>query len=335
MRLVIDGYGKSISRRDNQIIIKENNKEIDYFRAKDLSQILLVGKGSITFDALSLLSEYDVDCVSLDWKGHVDYRLSPPDKKNIIIKKEQYFALNDKRSGEIAKGFIKAKIENQKAVLGTLSKSHNNDDYLLQQRDKLNFSIEHLNNLKSDKIDNIREKILGLEGQASNEYWSGFAHILDDGWGFILRSGRGAQDPINSLLNYGYAILQSQVWKYVYVAGLDPYCGFLHAERYGRVSLVFDLMEEFRQQIVDKTVLSIINKNSLKPDDFEFSEGNIVIGDKAKKLLISKIYDKLDSKIKFNNKLMSYSDIILYQARLLSKYLIGREKKYKGFYRRW
>ena len=139
MKLVVDGFGKSVAKRDNQIVIKENGKEVDYFRAEDVSQILLTGKGSITFDALTLLANHDIDCVSINWKGYVDYRLTPPEKKNVIVKKEQFFALADKRSGQIAKAFINAKIENQKAVLGTLAKSRSNDEFLTAQRDKLNY----------------------------------------------------------------------------------------------------------------------------------------------------------------------------------------------------
>ena len=48
MKLVVDGFGKSVAKRDNQIVIKENGKEVDYFRAEDVSQILLTGKGKIT-----------------------------------------------------------------------------------------------------------------------------------------------------------------------------------------------------------------------------------------------------------------------------------------------
>lgn len=335
MRLIIDGFGKSISKKDNQIVIKENNKEINFFRIKDISQILIIGKGSITFDALNLLAENDIDCFSLNFNGNVNYRLSPPEKSNISLRKEQYFATNDIRGGILAKCFIKSKIKNQKAILGTLAKSRKNDEFLIHQRDKLNKYISKVDSIKNDNINNIRNNILGFEGQASHEYWKGFSHVVNEKWNFNLRSGKGAKDPINSLLNYGYAILQSEVWKSVYSVGLDPYCGFLHSERYGRVSLVFDMMEEFRQQIVDKTVLSIINKNMISINDFKFDEGNIILGGNSKKILISKIYDKLTSKIKFNEKSLSYENIILFQSKLLANYLIGQEKEYIGFYRRW
>lgn len=334
MKLVIDGFGKSVAKRDNQIVIKENGKEKDFFLAKEVSQILLTGKGSITFDALTLLAEHDIDCVSIDWKGHVNYRLSAPDRKNAIVKKEQYFSLMDSRSGYLAKAFILAKIENQKAVLGTLAKSRDENEFLINQRDKLSDSLEKLSKIYVKASDNLRNKIMGIEGQASVEYWAGFADVLDEKWNFNGRSGRGAQDPVNSLLNYGYAVVESEIWKSIYLAGLDPYCGFLHSERYGRASLVFDLIEEFRQQIVDKTILSIVNMNQVDTDDFE-DKGNIMLmNDKSRRLVIAKILDKLNSKVEFNGNKMSYSDIIMYQGRQIAKFLT-HEDQYVGFYRRW
>jgi CRISPR-associated protein Cas1 len=334
MRIIIDGFGKSIAKRDNQIVIKEDGREKDYFLVKNLSQVVITGKGSITFDACRLLAQNDVDLIAINWKGYVDYRLSPPEKKNVNIKKEQYLALSDERSGILAKGFIKAKIENQKATLGTLAKSRDNNKFLLKQRDKLSGLLNKLDDIPDDRIDNVRGRIFGVEGQASVEYWSGIRYIVDDFWGFNGRSKRRAKDPINSMLNYGYAILQGEIWRAIYLASLDPYCGFLHSDRYGRVSLVFDLIEEFRQQIVDKIVLSLVNRKQFKLEDFQLKDGMMTILENPRRKLISLIYNKLSSKIKFNEKEFKYSDIIIHQSRLIGKYLQGKEK-YTGFYLRW
>lgn len=333
MQIIVEGFGKSIAKRDNQIVIKENGKEIEYFLAKDINQILLTGKGSITFDALNLLSKYDVTCLSLDWKGHVDYLLSPADKKNSIIKKEQYFALKDSRSGKLSKAFIEAKIKNQKATLGTMNKSRPEVN-LDESRIKLNENLKKVNELPNKPSEMIRGKLLGLEGNSSQEYWNGIKQAINEKWGFEKRSGRNAKDPINSMLNYGYGILQGEVWKNILIAGLDPYCGYLHTERYGRVSLVFDIMEEYRQQIVDKSVFGIMNRNQLKKEDFKFEKGTILISDKARKLLISKILKKLNTKIQYQNKQLSYSKIILRQTQSLCQFLKGNEK-YEGFSLRW
>ena len=334
MRIIVDGYGKTVAKRDNQIVIKENGKEEDYFVIDEISQILITGKGSITFDALALLGEHEVDCVSINWKGHVDYMLYAPYRKNAIVRKEQYFALADERSGHLAKAFIKAKIENQKALLETLAKSREDNDVIIKQRYKLSNLLQKLEEIPDGKSDDVRSSIMGIEGQASAEYWTALSDVVDDKWGFSNPSGRYAPDPINSLLNYGYAVLESEIWKSIYLAGLDPYCGFLHSERYGRASLVFDLIEEFRQQVVDKTVLSIVNKNSVSLEDFEFKENSIIIKDNARRLIISKILDKLGSKIQFNDINMPYFDIIQYQGRQIANYLTTGEE-YVGFSLRW
>lgn len=334
MKLVVDGFGKSVSKRDNQIVIKEKGKEVSFFLAKNVKQVLITGKGSITFDALSLLAKEDIDCLYINWKGDVEYRLSPSEKKNPVVRKEQYFSLMDYRSGYLAKSFIKSKIGNQKSTLGTLAKSRENNQLLIEKRDNISKFLLKLDSMKNRPIDLVRNTILGIEGQASAEYWEGVKFIIPDEFNFDFRSGRYARDPVNAMLNYGYAILQSEVWKDIYLAGLDPYCGFLHSTRYGRVSLVFDLMEEFRQQIVDKTVISLINKKQVSYDDFEFKDNMVIIGDKKRKLLISSLLDKLSKQISYNGSSISYSDIILNQSRNIAKFLENNEK-YEGFYLRW
>ena len=41
-------------------------------------------------------------------------------------------------------------------------------------------------------------------------------------------------------------------------AGLEPFAGFLHVDRPGKPSLVLDLVEEFRQPVVDRAVIAAI-----------------------------------------------------------------------------
>lgn len=48
------------------------------------------------------------------------------------------------------------------------------------------------------------------------------------------------------MLNYGYAILEGDVRRVLTMQGFDVTCGFLHADKDGRDSLVFDVMEPCR-----------------------------------------------------------------------------------------
>lgn len=334
MRLIIDGFGKSITKRDNQIVIRENGEEIDYFLPKNLKQIIINGKGAITFDAIELLSDNDVDVIAIDWRGNIKYRLSSMEHNNVEIRKQQYYALNDKRSGYLAKKFIESKIKNQKATLTTLSKSRGGVDFIINQRDKLDNLLKALDNIKVKPSEKIRSDIFGIEGMASHEYWLVFRNVVSDEYEFLKRSGRGAQDPVNAMLNYSYAILAGEVLKSLHTSGLDPYAGFLHTDRYARKSLVFDLMEEFRQQIVDKSVLKLINRNQIEKDDFEPREGMMYIHESCRKLLIKTILDKLNNEITFNGIKTTYVDLISIESKNIVNYLLYL-KKYNTFYLRW
>ena len=66
-----------------------------------------------------------------------------------------------------------------------------------------------------------------------------------------------AKDLFNAILNYGYGVLYAQIEQAIILAGLDPYAGFLHADRPGKPSLVLDLIEEFRQcrHLVERPML--------------------------------------------------------------------------------
>lgn len=83
--------------------------------------------------------------------------------------------------------------------------------------------------------------------------------------GLILSAVSTKVPPIyNSLLNYGYAILYARVWKNILAAKLNPSIGVLHAKQDGKPTLVFDVVELFRAQMVDRVVISLIQKVSLK-----------------------------------------------------------------------
>jgi CRISPR-associated endonuclease Cas1 len=69
------------------------------------------------------------------------------------------------------------------------------------------------------------------------------------------------------MLNFVYAVLESQVRIAVVAQGLDPTIGYLHAARKRRVALVYDLMEPLRPQ-VDRQVLQFVREHTFHPSDF-------------------------------------------------------------------
>ena len=84
----------------------------------------------------------------------------------------------------------------------------------------------------------------------------------------------GATDPTNALLNYGYALLEAETRIACYTAGLHPGLGIVHADRDGRASLVYDLMEAARPT-VDRLVLEFIRGHTFTDGEcWETREGH-------------------------------------------------------------
>ena len=72
MKILIEGYNKSIHKRDNQLLIKEKDDELEKINIKKIDDITIIGKGSITFDALRLISDNNIPLMSMDYFGKVN-----------------------------------------------------------------------------------------------------------------------------------------------------------------------------------------------------------------------------------------------------------------------
>ena len=173
----------------------------------------------------------------------------------------------DQRGVALAKAFVYGKIKNQVNTLKYFSKHRKEAqretyEKIMAAVKKMENICKELDSLNGEKIDELRGQFLSIEGRASAVYWDLVALILEGKVDFPGREHRGAEDPFNSLLNYGYGILYSQVWSAVILAGLEPFAGFMHVDRPGKPSLVLDLIEEFRQPVVDRTVIAIFSKGA-------------------------------------------------------------------------
>lgn len=101
---------------------------------------------------------------------------------------------------------------------------------------------------------------------------------------FTNRNKRPPTDPVNALLSFAYTILANDCAAALEGAGLDPYIGFMHRDRPGRLSLALDLMEEFRSIIADRFVLTLINNRVINEKSFNNQEnGSVLLNDDGRK----------------------------------------------------
>ncbi len=89
----------------------------------------------------------------------------------------------------------------------------------------------------------------------------------------LTKSSRASSNPINTLLNYLYAILETEVRLAILAMGMDPGMGILHADLKGRDSFVFDVIEPLRP-VVDEQVLTLLERRTFSAREFfETREG--------------------------------------------------------------
>jgi CRISP-associated protein Cas1 len=116
--------------------------------------------------------------------------------------------------------------------------------------------------------------VLGIEGHAACDYFRGLA-LLASG-AMAGRTRRPPLDPVNCLLSFGYGMLRVAVHGALEQVGLDPYPGYLHGIRSGKPALALDLMEEFRPLLVDRLVLTLVNREQLNRTHTETLPGGPV-----------------------------------------------------------
>lgn len=137
-----------------------------------------------------------------------------------------------------------------------------------------------------------------------------------------------ASDEVNALLNYGYAILESEVRKGINAIGLDISIGFLHELAPSKSPLVYDIQELYRW-LVDLSVLQLLEEKQLKKSDFILTENyHLRLKPATAKMLIEKIRLNMDRKVPYrNNKQYAYQSILVDCVQGVANFVIGKRKE--------
>ena len=181
------------------------------------------------------------------------------------------------------------------------------------------------------------EELRGFEGRAAASYFSDFDDLIlnqKDMFFFHGRNKRPPRDRVNCLLSFLYTILANNIMNALEGVGLDAYVGFFHQDRPGRASLALDMMEELRPVMVDRLVLSMINKKQIGPDDFEQQpNGAVLMDDNSRKSVLAAWHNRNQEKIThpFLDEKISWGLVPHAQAMLLARQIRGDLDEYPPF----
>lgn len=333
--IIISRFGSSLGKKSERLVIKEKGQvvqEIPFFKVE---QVTIITFGvSLSTDAIEECVRHGIEINMLDFRGNPYAKLFAPGlSATVKTRREQLLAFMDQRSVVLSKAFVQGKVQNQVNALKYFAKYRKNTrrdvfEYIYEACCAMEKIAGELTGIRGSSIDEVRGSLMSIEGRAATHYWDAVAFLLKDRINFSGRENRGAKDPVNSLFNYGYGVLESRVYGAILQAGLDPYAGFLHVDRPGKSSLVYDIMEEFRQPVVDRAVLAMVTQGTEIRMDGDY------LSEPTRKALIEKIQQRLESSERFDSKKFPLRAIVLRQTRRVASFLRG-DHKYKPFICSW
>lgn len=329
MQIILNDYSSFLGKKGERFTIKTGDKKQEY-AVKDVDQILIAAASSISVGAIKFALKNEIDIVFLNSIGRPLGRVFPCKLGGTTLtRKRQLEAYYTPRAAKIAKELVKAKIMNQAYFLKSLSKSRKQD---FTEIANSNIEIsKRIDSLKGN-VDLFRQELLGLEGATASNYFGCLTKILP-----FKGRDKDSQDHVNILLNYGYGILYNQTEKTCVLAGLDPYLGYMHTDRYNKPSMVLDMIEGFRQIIVDRAIVTLFAQKQVNEKMFEEhpEEKQLILTKEGREKIISAVMERLYTKVSYKGKQTTFDDIMLGQARRVANYLLDENKGFEAFVYRW
>ncbi|MEW6233448.1 MAG: CRISPR-associated endonuclease Cas1 [Chloroflexota bacterium] len=333
--LIVDQFGSFIGKHSERIKVSQKGQTVSEMPLMDVEHLLVIAAGvSLSSDVIRECAERGIPVSFLSRSGKPYAKLLSPDLTGTVkTRREQLLAYNDQRGLHLGKCFAWGKVANQAVLLKYMAKYRKGTDAELYRTmrdatieiDALKVQIQRLSGVD---IDFLRPQLLNLEGRAARIYWDTAKALLGSDLAWEGREHRGAEDPVNMALNYGYGVLYTQAETAIVLAGLDPYAGFVHVDRAGKPSLVLDLVEEFRPSVVDRSVFALFNKGvELKVEDGRFVEA-------SRRLLADRVLERLEGEEFYEGKKHKLRTIIQSQARHVATFVRG-DGKYQPFVGRW
>ncbi len=272
--LYVSQPGAWVRRTGRRLVVGTAEGAQETVRLRDLERVVLVGNTQLTGAALGALLDAGVETVLLSSTGRLRGRLAPAEGKNVFIRQAQFQRQQDPEYRlRMARVLVEGKIRNSRALLQQHSWDHPEAE-LAEALDRLEAIRQRVESQET------LAALLGTEGEAAQTYFGVLGRLIHSDLCFGGRSRRPPRDPVNAALSFGYTLVLGELVGAVAAAGLDPQVGLLHELDYGRPSLALDLLEEFRQPLVDRLVLSLVNRQVLRKEHFEGRDhGGVFLND--------------------------------------------------------
>ena len=333
--LVVSLPGSFIGISKNKIQVKNGGKTIISKPINIIRQISILSDGvTVSSYVTKHCARKDIQIAYFDSHGEIYAALNNPN--NILPENMQaQLLLSDEKKSLFITELVKNKTQNQLKLLKYYAKYH---------RKKNSFACDTLESCITDMIakleefpredgyETLRKKLFLWEAQFALIYWRGVRAMLSETeYPFAEREYQNATGIVNQMLNYGYALLESKVMRTIHTWQLSPNTSYLHAIDGIDPTLCFDLMEQYRAFVVDRSVIAIITRGEKIAQ--EVNSGLLTLD--TRKKIISKINERWFAVETYKGKEMLLSELM---HKLMEQFLAfcrGNESKPKFYNPKW
>ena len=274
--LTFDVPGSFIGVKGGNLYVRHKRRMISEHTVDSIHSVTIRCKSiALSTDVLSVSSDNNIPvifCDSLDRPVSqlTTCGLSGNDQ---VLAQVTLVASDDPMLYRLARQLVLGKLVNQHHFIQRLKRYHgkraNTAEIINTGVADLKTHICDVKAIEIVEFNRFRNLLMAAEGRAACVYWRVIGQILKPYLDFPGRKKPNAQDIFNCLLNYGYRILQTHVHTAVVCAGLSPQIGVLHTNRarLKQPALVYDLMEQFRAALIDRSALSCITCGEIADSD--------------------------------------------------------------------
>lgn len=308
-----------------------------------LESICVFGPSSISPPALDLCWEHGVAVNYLSEFGYLQARMTGVADTSVLLRRAQFRAADDPaQCAGIARQIIAGKLQNSRNSLLRAARETNFTDEGAQLTTATDALSRQIQELTRWTVDDLRQpgaldRLRGAEGLGSATYFGVFTFLLKqqrEDFAFATRTRRPPRDRINCLLSFLYALVRHDCIAALTGVGLDPFVGFLHADRPNRPALALDLMEEFRPWLADRLAVTLVNRQQAGQEHFRVREGGAVeFTDAGRKLVITAYQQRKQEKLTHPllDQEFRLAQFPFVQARILARHLRGDIPEYIPF----
>jgi len=319
----------TLERKDNtlRLILNDGTKRV--IPIETVETIYAFGELNLNKRVLEFLNQKGIVVHFFNHYGFYSGSFYPREVLNnglILLKQVEHYLSYQKRLF-LAKSFLIGGTQNLPKLLKDYSKRIENSDKLNEIIELIKLKIEELRTAESI------EELMAVEANLRKEYYSTWNLLIrKKDFEFYRREKRPPTNPINALISFGNSLLYTTILSQLYTTYLDPRIGYLHETNRRSFSLNLDLAEIFKPVVVDRVILSLINKGLIKEDKhFEAEIGKTYLNPAGRKIFIKHFEEKLATTFKHKRLgKVSYKRLLRLECYKLYKHLLG-EKEYQPF----